>query len=122
MSNQSKLKLVMSFSLGVSVEVHAEGRQDQARVDEVGLALDLARAKVGHQAEPLHQVDALQRDLLPVPEAERAAGEVGLVEDRVEAGRVGVVDVAVARGPEEREPKPHPVAVVRALRSRPSGR
>ena len=59
------------LQLGGQVEVDAEVGQDQAGIDEVGLALDLARSQVGHQAHALGQVHAEQRDLLPLPVAER---------------------------------------------------
>src|SRR5207247_10322665 len=47
-----------------------------------------------------------------LPEAEFAAGEVRIIEDRVEAGRVFVVRVAVAARPESRDAEAGPVAVI----------
>ena len=88
--------LLIIRSLRRQVHVHADVEQQQAGVDEVALPLDLARPQVGQQALPLHQVDAEERDRLPLPVAELAAGEVRVVEDRVEPGGVAVVDVAVA--------------------------
>src|SRR4029077_20804091 len=38
-----------NLRLGCHVEIHAEGRQDQTGIDEVGLALNLAGTKVGNQ-------------------------------------------------------------------------
>ncbi len=69
----------------------------QARVDKVGLPLDFARAEVGHQAVPLHELHAEQADLLALPEAELAAGKVGIVENGIKPFATAVGDVVVAR-------------------------
>src|SRR5204863_550212 len=68
-----------------------------------------------------HEIDALESDRLAVPEAERAAREVGRLEDRVEARGARVRGRAVARGPEERGTEPHPVHVVGKLQRSEKG-
>ena len=87
-SNHRKLTLLIARSLGVTSKSTPKLTRCRPGIDEVALPLDLAGAQVGHQALPLLEVDAEQLDLLPLPVAELAAGEVRVVEDRVEA--VGV--------------------------------
>lgn len=82
------------------VEVHPEIQQKQTRIDEVRLALEFARPQVGHKAHAIDEVHAKQPDGLPLPITEAAASEVGVVENRVEAGGSIVVDILVAAGPE----------------------
>lgn len=103
------------LGLGRNVEVHAHVEQLQARIDEIGLALELARTEIGNQAHALRQVDAQQLDRLPLPRAELTTSESRIVEDRVEAAALAIVDVVIARGVKERRAKPHPVAIVRQL-------
>ena len=111
-SNQRKLTLLIIFSLGVRSMSTPTLTRNRPGLTKLALALDLARAQVGHQAAAVDQVDAEQPDGLPLPVAELAAGEVGVVEDGVEAGGVAVVGVVVAGGPEERRAEADPVAVV----------
>jgi hypothetical protein len=88
--NQRKLTLAMVRNFG-DFGIHAKVDQVQPGVHEVRLPLELAAAEVGHEAHAVDEVDAEQLDLLPLPVAELAAGEVGVVEDGVKAGRFTIV-------------------------------
>ena len=70
-----------------------------------------------------HTVAARQRDAaaadqrhgLADPVARVGAGELRVLEDRVEAGRLVVERIVVAAGVERRDAQPHPVEVDRQL-------
>jgi hypothetical protein len=80
------------------VEVRRGGDQVQSGVDEVGLPLVLAAPQIRDQAAAVDQrhPDAGQAQADAVPVAEAAAREGGIVEDRIEAGRLAVGRLAVA--------------------------
>src|SRR5206468_3757389 len=81
--------------LGLGGQVY----QEDARVDEVLLPLELVRAQVRQQAARRlqEQARAVERNAGAAPEAELAAREVRVVVDRVEAmSRVLAGDARVA--------------------------
>lgn len=96
------------------IEVRAEAVDEDAGVDEVGLAFGFAAAEIGHKAVALFQTDggAGKVEALARPVAEGAAGEVGIVDDGVEAGGGAVLGVAVAGSVEEGGLVTNPVLVV----------
>ena len=106
---------MISLSLGVSSKSMPNVGRISPGLTKLACPWILLERRSGTRLSRCTRLTPCKADLLPIPEAEPAAGEVGLVEDRVESRCVRVVDVAVARGVEEREPVPHPVAVVRAL-------
>jgi len=74
--------------LGSQVRLGAHAHQDQARIDEVGLPLEVASgAQIGQQAEALleRQRRPGEVEALADPVAERAPGKIGVVGDRVES-------------------------------------
>src|SRR5262249_54366660 len=81
----------------------------------IALAFDLFRPQVGQKTEPVDQVHAEERDRLPYPVAELAAGEVDIVENGVESRRMRVVDAAIAGRPQKRGAKAGPIAIVGKL-------
>src|SRR2546422_8960407 len=89
---QDRLELRRELDVGAHVE------QEEAGIDEVGLALDLAAAEAGDEAVAAHQLEpgAGERQPLAHPVAEAAAGEIRIVEDRVAPPRDAVGGVAVA--------------------------
>src|SRR5207302_10605463 len=103
------------LELGGQVGDHAEVVQEQAGVDEVGLALLFAGAQVGDKAVAVDEVDAGidEAHRLAGEEVEPAAGEVGVVEDGIEAAGGAVGGVVVAAGPDEAGAVAQVVAVVR---------
>src|SRR5688572_16511496 len=102
---------------GREVGVGAEVEELQAGIDEIGLALLLAGAEIGNEAEALLEVYTEELDLLAVPEAENAAAEVGIVENCVEAGGflVAEADIGIAACEKVGSSEANPVAVVREL-------
>src|SRR5262245_53511839 len=81
------------------VDVDARVEKPQTGIDEIGLPLKLAAAQGGDQAVRPDQLRAglSQPDLLRIPEAEFAAGEIRMVHDRVEALRRAVGRLRIAR-------------------------
>src|SRR5262245_8265583 len=84
------------------VDVDARVEKPQTGVDEIGLPLKLAAAQGGYQAVRPDQLRAGlgQPDLLRIPEAEFAAGEIRVVHNRVEALRPVIERILVARSVE----------------------
>ncbi len=101
------------MQLGGEAQVHAEAAEQQPRVHEVRLALELVAPQVGQQAALRLQEDARlgEGDPGATPEAEGPAAEVRVVVDRVEALALAVGRIVVARGEEARELEAHPVLV-----------
>src|SRR5262245_45591550 len=83
------------LQLGREIRIDSQIEKLQARIDEVRLALEFAGPQVGHQAEPVDQIHAKQLDLLAIPVAELAAGEVWIVEDRIEPGGLMITEIYV---------------------------
>src|SRR5438270_46476 len=84
-------------------KVVAEISYKYAGVDEVRLPLRLAAAKRRKEAERLYESDrrSHERDADAIPEGELTADEVRVVENRVEACRLVVRRILVARSEEE---------------------
>ena len=102
------------FELGRDVDVGAEAGDEDAGVDEVGLAFGLARAQVGDEGVALLQVHSGAGEveaLVDIP-TEGATDEERVVLDRVKAARGFVSRVAVAAGVKAGEFHPEPVAVI----------
>src|SRR5204863_6892623 len=80
--------------------VHSRIQEVQSRVHEVRLTFVLAGPQCRVKAESLVQADARtrQRNPLPIPETDVAAGELDVVEDAVESARYVVRRFVVARG------------------------
>src|SRR3954467_1959426 len=85
------------------LKVVADVRDEDAGVDEARLPLRLAATQGGQKAQRLNEPDgrARERDADAVPERELAADEVRVVENRVEAHRLVVGRVLVARREED---------------------
>src|SRR5262245_34435354 len=95
------------------VEVDARVVERQARVDEIGLPLNFARAQAGDQTVRLDQRDGglRQPDALRVPETEWSAGEIRSFQNRIEAAPRAVRRFRIARGVEARQTIPNPVEI-----------
>src|SRR4051812_25401077 len=98
-------------------EVVADVRDEDAGVDEARLPLRLTAAQGGQKAQRLNESDgrARERDADAVPERELAADEVRVVENRVEARRLIVRRVLVARREEGGDAEALEVFVNRSL-------
>ena len=85
------------------VDVESGADEPHAGIHVVRLPFVLAAAQDGEQRAALDERDAAagEADAEAVEEAEAAAGEVGAVEDGVEAGGVAVARIAVAGRVEE---------------------
>ena len=111
----------VSFSLVVSSASRPALIIEHARIDEVRLSFGLAAAQRGQHAARgrSRPTRGLRRAAGPAdPEAERPAGDVRVVEDRVEPLRLVVVGIAVARRADERRSR----ADTSPCRSRPRRR
>ena len=98
-SSEPKIvRIENQFQFRGNLEVRTCIDQEQTRIHKVGLPFDLARRQVRKDAVAVHQIRSHQAEALPVPEAVRSAGEVGVVEDRVESARLAVLRRAVAGG------------------------
>src|SRR5690349_13786369 len=100
------------------VEVRADTEESQARVREVGLAVLARTAKRRQQAiahAERHAAAADERYGLADPVARLRAGDRRVLEDGVEAARLAVKGIAVARGVDASGAKAHPVEVAREL-------
>src|SRR5436853_169807 len=91
----------------------AEVVNEDAGIDEVRLAFGLAAAQARQQAARRRQQDRCvgQRDALRVEEADATAGELLMIENRIEAARGAVKRLLVARRKEERAFESEPVAI-----------
>src|SRR5262249_8700421 len=118
-----RLRAIEPEKIGVSdqadfrrdVEIDAGIGEVETGVDEVTLSLDLARLQVRQQALAAGEIDAEQPNRLSLPVAELAAGEIGIVENRIEAGGVSVARVLIAGSPEERGAETNPVSIIGKL-------
>src|SRR5438132_153523 len=70
---------------------------EDAGIDKIGLALDLAAAQARQHAIGLHQANARlgQPDAIAIPERKLSADEIGIVEDRIESGGLRVSGIRV---------------------------
>ena len=82
---------------GSQIEIGADVEEEQARVDEVGLAFGLISPQVGQQAFTIDEVDTEQRDGLPLPETEGTTSEVRIIQDCVEAVGLAIFGVMLKR-------------------------
>ena len=85
---------------GGDFEVDSCIKEPDAGIDEIALALEFAAAEVGEEAFALSKVDAEEFDLLALPEAELASGEVGIIENGIKAFGLLIIGIIIAGGPE----------------------
>src|SRR5262249_41197320 len=97
------------------VNVNARVVERQTGVDEIGLPLKFAAAQGGNQTVRPDQLRAglRQTDLLRIPEADFAAGEIRMIHDRVEAARRVVIHIRVTRTEKARDAVTNPVEIHR---------
>src|SRR5262245_21349801 len=97
------------------VNINARVVKGQTRIDEIGLPLNLAAAQVGNNVIPPDQLHGGlgQPDLLLIPEAELAPGEVRTADDRVEAARRVVIHIRITRAVEAGYAVAKPVEIYR---------
>ena len=102
------------------INVRSRVVQKQPGIHEAALALYLARPQTRQQAIRAHQRHsaARQPDSFAVPQAEDAAGEIRMVEDRVEPARGAIARILIARSIEEREPVADPIFIERQFHRR----
>src|SRR4029077_17329198 len=97
------------------VEVGAGVGEEDAGVDEFGLAFVFAGAQIGNEAAGRSEKNAGtgETDAFAIPKAEQAAGKVREIEDGIEAASAGVARGGVTGSVEGRDAVAHPVAIVR---------
>src|SRR5579864_2461062 len=96
-----EIQVSKKAQLGEHIGFHPRIVNEQSGINEICLALDLARTQARHQTVATHQSHAAARkpEAFPVPEAEDAAREIGTIEDRVETTGRSVSRVVVSRRP-----------------------
>src|SRR5258706_8152307 len=84
-------------------QLGAQPVDEDARIDEIRLALRFAGAQIRNETAALFEIHerASEVKALASPVAERAACEVGVVEDCVKTVRVTVLGVIIAGGVKE---------------------
>ena len=103
------------FEFGGDIEVGASVGEEDAGVDEFGLAFVFTAAEIGDQAAGRSEENpgACEANSFAIPEAEDAASEIREVEDRIEAAGAGVARVGIAGSVEGGNAVAHPVVIVR---------
>src|SRR5206468_5419455 len=106
-----RLRLVHAKIVRVDAQSHlarelgidAAARHQESRIDEVRLAFGFAAAKRRQNAVSADKTHERlrQSNPLPVPEAERAAADVRVIENRIESIAAAITRVAIARREDE---------------------
>ena len=99
LSNHSTLALLISRSFGVSSKSKPTLPRIRPGLTKLAWPWILLGRRSGTRLSRWVRLTPSSGICLPLPVAEFAAGEVGIVHDGVEAGGVVVVDVVVARRP-----------------------
>src|SRR5262249_11121061 len=99
------------------VGVGADVVKEDAGIDKIRLAFELAAAEARKQAVFTDQGHSGlgQPNLLAVPEAELAAGKFGKIENGVEPSTGAVKGIFITRSPKERSAYSEPVSILRKL-------
>lgn len=111
------IRIVDPFDFRGQIRVESQVDQLDTRVHEIGLPLKFAASKVWYEALALDEIHTKEFDLLSIPVAEFAAGEVGVVKNGVEPVGLRVVGVRITRRIKIRAAESSPISIVGKFKS-----